>query len=81
MITYFSTSIASNIIILYDSKLLVRIINLRFYDHDGCELDVSDPAFYMDMEDYQEIEKSINNMLSNYDTTLCLAKYAKKTFL
>jgi len=38
---------------------------LRFYV-DGHELDVQDPTFFMDEEEYTEIKQTLDEMLSTY---------------
>ena len=39
---------------------------MRFYDIDGQELDVQDPKFFMDKEEYTEIKQTLDEMLSTY---------------
>jgi hypothetical protein len=38
---------------------------LRFYV-EGLELDVQDPTFFMDEEEYTEIKQTLDEMLSTY---------------
>lgn len=39
---------------------------MRFYDVDGQELDVSDPKFFIDEEQYIQIQESVQEMLYEY---------------
>lgn len=45
--------------------LFKRDYTLRFYV-DGGELDVQDPAFFMDEEEYTEIKQTLDEMLTTY---------------
>jgi len=38
---------------------------MRFYI-DGHELDVADPKFFIDEDEYQDIEQSIEELLNEY---------------
>ena len=39
---------------------------MRFYNIDGHELDVQDPKFFMDKEEYIEIKQTLDEMLTTY---------------
>lgn len=51
--------------ILYYAHFLPENYAVRFYV-DGYELDVQDPTFFMDEEEYGEILESLDEMLSTY---------------
>lgn len=40
---------------------------MRFYNIDGIEMDVQDPKFYIDVEEYKAISESIDFLLSETD--------------
>jgi hypothetical protein len=42
-----------------------RGLDLRFYV-EGHELDVSDPSFFMDEEEYTETRETLDEMLNTY---------------
>lgn len=39
---------------------------MRFYNIDGHELDVQDPKFFIDEEEYKEIQESLEEVLDDY---------------
>lgn len=39
---------------------------MQFYDIDGQELDVQDPKFFIDEEQYKEVQEAIEEMLYEY---------------
>jgi hypothetical protein len=39
---------------------------MQFFDVDGIELDVQDPIFFMDMEEYTETKKTLDEILNTY---------------
>ncbi len=39
---------------------------MRFYNIDGHELDVQDPKFFIDEEDYTETKETLEEMLNTY---------------
>lgn len=39
---------------------------MRFYDHDGIEVDVQDPTFFTDKEELIEVQEAIAELLEHY---------------
>ena len=37
---------------------------------EGCEVDVQDPTFFMDEDEYSELEETLDEMLDYYDDNL-----------
>lgn len=60
----FTPILAHEIPFSYDANFLSEN-TLRFYV-DGYELDVQDPTFFMDEEEYTEIKQTLDEMLSTY---------------
>lgn len=36
---------------------------MRFYDHDGIEMDVQDPKFFIDEDELQETKEAIEDVI------------------
>ncbi len=39
---------------------------MRFYDIDGHEMDVQDPTYFIDEEEYQDLLESIEELINDY---------------
>ena len=52
---------------------------MRFYV-DGYELDVQDPAFFMDEEEYAETKQTLDEMLNTY-ADISMAQSSERTLL
>jgi len=39
---------------------------MRFYDVDGHEVDVQDPTFFMDEDEYIQLKHTLDDMLNTY---------------
>lgn len=48
---------------------IIKGIQLRFYV-DGLELDVQDPTFFMDEEDYKNTKQILDEILNDFDLPL-----------
>lgn len=57
--------LALKIMILYYANFLGVNHTMKFYV-EGLQLDVQDPSFFMDEENYREIKETLDEMLQTY---------------
>lgn len=59
------TCTQDHVFVLYQTLKTPRDYKLRFYV-EGHEVDVADPSFFMDEEQYQETKETLDEMLDTY---------------